>query len=382
MFKSLKTSFLNDPTSREFIEKLISNTSLAEQGNTPYSYYDSFVALDVFQRALSEKKIIETHHFNGGIENGASRLHDLCLEKGLTPYRVDTSSKGKIVYFEIYQDGTFMSVNGHGNLTLTGTLYSVGPADKRFLEIIKLLQDIEEEPGYIYALVQRKNGFSFERAGHVGKDLIRENYSAVVQDAYDRLVKDLTSSQPRGRLSILKGPPGTGKTYMVRALIENVKKGMFVLIPAEMISQLDGPTFLPTLIEMKESFENGPIILVLEDADDALTKRDATNMSSVRALLNLTDGLLGSSLDLRILCTTNAPRNELDTALTRSGRLTEIIDIGKLNREEAQKVLDKLGYSSFPLLSQNEFSLAEIYAMIGDFGDIKTNRGEKRGMGF
>jgi SpoVK/Ycf46/Vps4 family AAA+-type ATPase len=68
-----------------------------------------------------------------------------------------------------------------------------------------------------------------------------------------------------------------------------------------------------------------PTILILEDADDALIARDQNlgAKASLAAMLNLSDGILGAVLDLRIIATTNQKIENVDNAILRPGRLLE-----------------------------------------------------------
>jgi hypothetical protein len=119
--------------------------------------------------------------------------------------------------------------------------------------------------------------------------LERDNYSDEVLKAYDHVVKDLQSSSPCGRITLLNGVPGTGKTYVVRSLLHGVEKGQTYVIPSNMVSDLSSPQFM-TLLLNERSNVNGPMLFILEDADAAVTSRELDNVASVSTLLNLSDG--------------------------------------------------------------------------------------------
>ncbi len=49
-------------------------------------------------------------------------------------------------------------------------------------------------------------------------------------------------------------------------------------------------------------------MLIVEDADECLVQRGSDNMSTIASVLNISDGILGSILDVRVLATTNAEK--------------------------------------------------------------------------
>lgn len=230
-----------------------------------------------------------------------------------------------------------------------------------------------ERKGKTYVLTaDSMGGVKFSLLGLSGEDLIEDNYSPQVVADLHHVAKDLGKKDPCGRVVILDGEPGTGKTHAIRGLLNQVPNATFVLVPVSMLNQLESPSILPTFLRYKES--GRPIILILEDADDALVQRKDGNLSQISALLNLSDGILGSQLDLRLLATTNRDATEFDQAAVRPGRLCRRIEIGRLDAEQANRVFARLGGTGTPFKGWS--SLAEVYRA---FRDQKDGREEGNG---
>lgn len=194
--------------------------------------------------------------------------------------------------------------------------------------------------GAVYAIVSTARGYAVSHIGVVDSPLVRDNYTDEVLAGYDHVLADLSASDPCGRISIFDGPPGCGKSYMLRALINGARNSMMVLVPPQIVAHLNGPEFLNTLLQT--SVHAGNVTLVLEDADACVAARRTDNMGSISTLLNLGDGIVGSMLNLRIVLTTNAPELELDAAIRRPGRLCRRVHVGPLARAHAFGVYSRL----------------------------------------
>lgn len=123
----------------------------------------------------------------------------------------------------------------------------------------------------------------------------------------------------------------------------------------------------------------GPIVLILEDADQCLVPRAADNISSISSLLNLSDGILGSLLDIRIIATTNAKQEKMDQAILRDGRLSKRIEVNALEYDQANHIFQRLTQSknALPMKDQrsemypkqnSKYTLAEIYKLARSHG--------------
>ena len=133
----------------------------------------------------------------------------------------------------------------------------------------------------------------------------------------------------------------------------------FVVIPPFLVTALGSPGMINALINEQRN-DPRPLVLVLEDADECLTKRAGDNMANISAVLNLSEGILSDTLDIRIVATTNAERTDLDPALTRPGRLGCYIQVPELEKPQAAKVLARLTDSlneaeALLLLKQDSF---------------------------
>jgi hypothetical protein len=166
------------------------------------------------------------------------------------------------------------------------------------------------------------------------------NYSEEVILAHKKVIKEIKSKKPSGKIAIYQGPPGTGKTFAIRNLVSEISNCNVILIPPSMVKEVGSPSLISLLINVAS--DNLPIIFVLEDADEVLRAREVGNQSAISTLLNLGDGILGSILDTRIIATTNLPLENFDEAVTRSGRLIALANFDKLWAVQAKEVVRKL----------------------------------------
>ena len=239
---------------------------------------------------------------------------------------------------------------------------------KAMLTLQKDVYRASEKP-VIHIMVSKSSGLDTQPVELGISPLERDNYSEAVLAGYDRTVSALQAKSPFGRLVILDGPQGTGKSYMVRAFIHDTPpdKAFFVFVPANMVSSLGGPDLANLLLRLRQENECKILILVVEDADMALVRRDGTNEAEVSTLLNLTDGILGEILDVRVICTTNRKLEEVDKAIKRKGRLLCHSHLGSLTQEHALRVYERVAKKPAPKNSIKEsMFLGDIYALALD----------------
>lgn len=251
---------------------------------------------------------------------------------------------------------------------LTAAVYTLD--EKVMQEYVSLFDERTEEridqTGQIYILGETRSGLELYELGKGGVALERGNYHSDVLRDYDFVRTELNAENPTGRLVLIDGIPGTGKTYLVRGLTQEVKDALFVFVPPAMVKKLGDPSFAPALLDIAEDTA-GPKVLILEDADELLLKRDLSNMSSITAVLGITSGIFGELIDLRVIATTNARRIEIDDAMVRSGRLLRHLHVDKLSAEAANKrVSALLELEKTPFT--RETALCDVYAKARELG--------------
>ncbi len=204
-----------------------------------------------------------------------------------------------------------------------------------------------EKPA-VFCFSAEHGTYQVRQVGCVEGDFTRENYAPEVVEKFDRVVHELKKAEPAGRLVLMEGDPGTGKTHLIRSLVGALADhGRCIIVPPSLLDKLSGPEFVMCLIQQKAlvSGANKAMTLILEDADDCLIAREqnAAAKASLSALLNLSDGIMGAALDLRVVATTNQELGAIDRAILRPGRLLERIHVGPLSPTHAERVLVRLG---------------------------------------
>lgn len=174
--------------------------------------------------------------------------------------------------------------------------------------------------------------------------------------AHDPIIRKL--NERKAGLMLFHGAPGTGKSTYIKLLTSLVKRE-FIFIPVGMANELGAPSFVKLLMSHQDA------VLVLEDAEQALQSRekDFWNSSTVSTLLNLTDGILGTLLNISIIATYNADKQSIDSALLRKGRLMFDYSFGKLNADDANKLAAHLHK---PTTFIEPASLADVYNLEDD----------------
>ncbi len=230
----------------------------------------------------------------------------------------------------------------------------------------------EKDSNSVFALMSGHGGLSLRSIGDINHTLVESNYNPKAIEGYNHITECLGSEDPCGRLILLQGPPGVGKSYMIRSLVSSIKS-TFIVVGSDMISSLTGPAILPVIMGCVNSEEKKPITFILEDADIALAHRKKGDVSHLSGLLNLGDGLLGELLDIRILATTNAEMLDLDPAITRPGRMCQHISLKPFSGKEAAALYNSM-VPGKNMVMKHDRTLAEIYRMAREDGWVPETK--------
>ncbi|HEX7133033.1 MAG TPA: AAA family ATPase [Iamia sp.] len=192
-------------------------------------------------------------------------------------------------------------------------------------------------------------------------DDVRRNYAAAVRPALDRLVDLDRASVPAGRLILLHGVPGTGKSTFIRALARAWRSWCATEVLGDPQQSLGSSQALESVLFTRALDADGTElpwkVLVVEDAHE-LVSATATGGASeaLTRLLHATDGVVGGQARILFLLTTNHRLDRVHPALLRPGRCLAEIEIPPLSAVEATAWLGGEATVRVPT------TLAELYA--------------------
>lgn len=215
---------------------------------------------------------------------------------------------------------------------------------------------------------------SFELKKHKIKPYsldITQMYNDDFLPVHQHILEELTHS--RKGIVLLHGLAGTGKTNYIKWLTNQIPDKDFIFVPTTMIHRLTDPSFITILMENKNA------ILVLEDCENYISERSADNPHTdvVASILNIADGMLSDIVECQMLCTFNAPIDNIDTALLRKGRLIAEYRFKELAMDKANAYFNDIGSDSH---TDKPLTLAEIIHIKEQ--DFKEKSPEKTKIGF
>jgi len=159
---------------------------------------------------------------------------------------------------------------------------------------------------------------------------IADNYIGTTRQALDKI---FAGDVIKGTgLMIWSGDSGTGKTYAIRALMQQWKQDYRCVSVSDFDSFLEQPSYYYALAD----YGTKPALIILEDAVGSLLKESRGKYSGrISKLLNMTDGLLSQGREDLFLVTFNENIKELDSAVTRPGRCLSRITFEQFSSKEA-----------------------------------------------
>lgn len=327
-----------------------------------YSMYNNIRSYFIILDKDNKAQLLNAYSPRIKEENGKLELDSICDSPQIyQEYFIQEFSKN--VDYGIYVDEEEIGhyFTDYGEVQIFSTYIQINYTDphmvREFLNYVKPLpKDVEKTVEYDL-VVQTQNGFSTTECSstrNVDID-IKKNYND--DFPYDKYKK--FCEKDGSGLALMYGDPGTGKTTSIKKLIYDCADTNFYIMDFSMLQNIVSGQFLSFLLGLKNA------VIIMEDCEYILKRRDTHENPLINSLLNITDGLVGDALNIRFLCTFNAKLTEIDDALLRPGRLKLKYEFKALDKNKTKAICG----------DDKAETLAEIYNKERiDFGEKKTKK--------
>ena len=190
---------------------------------------------------------------------------------------------------------------------------------------------------------------TFEKIGNY-ESTKKELMQSVLAPIEEKAISKAYKVQPTKGI-LFFGPPGTGKTMMMRALANEIHGGFYQVKSSNLISMYPGETEKRITEIFAIAKKNSPCVLFFDEIDSLARKRDdpsmdSTHKSALTQMLIEMDGFQKFN-NVIVVGATNVP-NLLDPAVMRPGRLDKIIYMPLPDKKGRDKII-RLYLSGLPV---------------------------------
>ena len=169
----------------------------------------------------------------------------------------------------------------------------------------------------------------------------------------------------------MAGRPMTPTVATASAAIGKYPQKDFIFIDGSMLATIGQDKLMSYFLE------NNNNIFILEDCEKSLMNREHSNNPVMPVLLNLTDGIIGDVLGIKLICTFNTGLSNIDKALLRKGRLSMKYEFKNLSKDKTEKLLNHIG-KKIDNIPSNGMPLSDIY-YIEDENDFSKKESKRIG---
>lgn len=195
------------------------------------------------------------------------------------------------------------------------------------------------------------------------------NYDDVKQELKEAVLAPIEKRELAGAYNIkppkgilLFGPPGTGKTYIMRALANELRAGFFYIKASQILSPYPGQSAQTIERIFSIAKKHTPCIIFFDEIDNIASNRELQESETGRQILSM----LLSEMDgfqkidgVVIVGATNVPQF-LDPSIMRAGRFDKIIYVPLPNAAGRKKIFQYY-FKKMPIDEQIDYGkLAEI----------------------
>ena len=261
-----------------------------------------------------------------------------------------------------------------------------------FLKAIEKTVEIIEKATGSFLMATRVN-VTWENV--IGMESAKKDAWEIVELIKDQeRIKVIGGKIIKGTLMV--GPPGCGKTYLAKAMATEAQLPFLAVAGSEFVGIYIGVGAQRIKNLFKEARQlaraEGGCIIFIDEIDAFARPRgwsgtggDIDHNATVNQFLTELDGLRKEENNIVVLAATNVNEDELDSAITRSGRFERIIHVGYPNLKERKELLEfyfkkiKTDPSlNIPMVSRKTlwFSPADIDHLVREAGLIALRKGK------